>query len=69
MNLTSQYLNSYKGAVVGYGAAHMLATLNYHLSNCIEGLDFVLDDNSSMNGFQYKNIDITVRGTENFDWN
>ena len=69
MNLTSQYLNSYKGVTVGYGAAHMLATLNYHLSNSIEGLDFILDDNSSMDGFQYKNIKVTVRSTENFDWN
>jgi hypothetical protein len=69
MNLTSQYLNSCKGVTVGYGAAHMLATLNYHLSNSIEGLDFILDDNSSMDGFQYKNIKVTVRSTENFDWN
>jgi hypothetical protein len=69
MNLTSQYLNSCKGVTVGYGAAHMLATLNYHLSNSIESLDFILDDNSSMDGFQYKNIKVAVRITENFDWN
>jgi hypothetical protein len=69
MNLTSQYLNSCRGVTVGYGAAHMLATLNYHLSNSIEELDFILDDNSSMDGFQYKNVNVTVKSTENFDWN
>ena len=47
----------------------MPATLNYHLLNSIEGLDFILDDSLSMSGFQYKNINITVRSTENFDWN
>ena len=49
------------GHVYGYGAAHMLATLNYHLGGKIDLLDLILDDNFDLDGGHYKNIDIGIK--------
>ena len=42
--------------VYGYGAAHMLASLNYHLHGAIENLQAIFDDNIDLHGKGYKNI-------------
>jgi hypothetical protein len=48
------------GRKAGYGAAHMLATLNYHTGGAIEALDFILDDDELKNNMSYRNIDIGI---------
>ncbi|TSA58339.1 MAG: methyltransferase domain-containing protein [Methylophilaceae bacterium] len=57
--LSQEILNSYE-PVYGYGAAHMLATLNYHLKGAIEKLVAILDDNLDLHGTGYKNIDTVI---------
>jgi hypothetical protein len=51
--------------IYGFGAAHMLATLNYHLDGKIHLLDFILDDNFDLNGCHYKNIDVMIKHPSN----
>lgn len=48
------------GRKVGYGAAHMLATFNYHTKGGVEALEFILDDDASKNTMSYRNIDIDI---------
>jgi len=48
------------GRKAGYGAAHMLATLNYHMGGAIEVLDFIIDDDELKNNMSYRNIDIDI---------
>jgi len=60
MNCLSQEILSSLGPVYGYGAAHMMATLNYHLKGAIEKLEAVLDDNLDLHGTGYKNIDTVI---------
>ena len=48
------------GKKAGYGAAHMLATLNYHTGGAIETLDFILDDDKSKNNLSYRNINLRI---------
>lgn len=60
MNCLSHEILNNSGPVYGYGAAHMLATLNYHLKGAIESLVAILDDNSELHGTGYKNINTTI---------
>ena len=60
MNCLSQKILNSAGPVYGYGAAHMLATLNYHLKGAVEKLVAVLDDNLDLHGTGYKNIDTVI---------
>ena len=60
MNCLSQEILNNSGAVYGYGAAHMLSTLNYHLKGAIEKLVAVLDDNLELHGKGYRNIDVVI---------
>jgi len=48
------------GSKVGYGAAHMLATFNYHTKGGVEALDFILDDDETKNNLSYRNINIGI---------
>ena len=48
------------GKKAGYGAAHMLSTLNYHTDGAIETLDFILDDDKSKNNLSYRNINLRI---------
>lgn len=50
----------------GFGAGHMLATLNYHLENRLPNLECILDDDPVKDGFSYRNVDVKVRSTANF---
>jgi Methyltransferase domain len=47
--------------IYGMGAAHMLATMNYHLGGKLELLDSILDDNYDLDGGHYKNIDLEIK--------
>ena len=60
MNCLSQEILSSLGPVYGYGAAHMMATLNYHLKGAIEKCEAILDDNSGLHGTGYKNIESVI---------
>jgi hypothetical protein len=60
MNCLSQEILNSSGPVYGYGAAHMLATLDYHLKGVIEKLVGILDDNLTLHGTGYKNIDVVI---------
>ena len=68
MDLLSDLVNNSQSEVVGYGAAHMLATFNYHLGGSIENLGFVFDDNPDLHGSEYRNIKVPIVSTENLDW-
>ena len=68
MNLLSDLVNNSQSKVVGYGAAHMLATFNYHLSGSIENLGFIFDDNSDLHGSEYRNVRVPIVSTESLDW-
>jgi hypothetical protein len=45
---------------IGYGAAHMLATFNYHTDGSLEELEYILDDDNSKSGMSYKNVKIDI---------
>ena len=47
--------------IYGMGAAHMLASLNYHLDGKIGLLDAILDDNIELDGSHYRNINVEIR--------
>jgi hypothetical protein len=49
---------------IGYGAAHMLATFNYHTDGSVERLEIILDDDNSKSGMSYKNIQVSIRHPE-----
>ena len=68
MNLLADLVNSSQSKVVGYGAAHMLATFNYHLGGSVENLGFVFDDNADLHGSEYRNIRVPIVSTESLDW-
>lgn len=68
MNLLADLVNSSQSKVMGYGAAHMLATFNYHLGGSIENLGFVFDDNADLHGSEYRNIRVPIVSTESLDW-
>ena len=53
--------------IFGMGAAHMLATLNYHLDGKIELLDAILDDNIELDGSYYRNINLEIRHPSKVD--
>jgi hypothetical protein len=55
-----EFIKYLPGKKAGYGAAHMLATLNYHTGGAIETLDFILDDDKSKNNLSYRNIDLSI---------
>jgi len=48
------------GIKVGYGAANMLATFNYHTKGGVEALDFIIDDDETKDNLSYRNIDIRI---------
>jgi hypothetical protein len=55
-----EFIKNLPGKKAGYGAAHMLATLNYHTEGAIETLAFILDDDKSKNNLSYRNIDLSI---------
>jgi hypothetical protein len=55
------------GHIYGFGAAHMLATFNYHLQGKLTLLDSILDDNFELDGGHYKNIDLEIRHPSKVD--
>jgi hypothetical protein len=61
MKLLAKSIELSTTPIYGYGAAHMLATLNYHLGGKIDLLDLILDDNFDLDGGHYKNIDIGIK--------
>jgi hypothetical protein len=68
MSLLADLVDSSQSKVVGYGAAHMLATFNYHLGGgVIESLDFIFDDNADLHGSEYRNIRVPIVSTESLD--
>jgi hypothetical protein len=68
MNLLADLVKSSQSQVVGYGAAHMLATFNYHLDGSVENLGFVFDDNADLHGSEYRNIRVPIVSTQSLDW-
>ena len=53
-------LNNTNQIKYGYGAGHMLATLDYHLSGEIAKFRGILDDDEEKHGLTYKNIPTKV---------
>lgn len=60
MQALASQLSLSTGPIYGYGAAHMLATFNYHLQGKLTLLDSILDDNFELDGGHYKNIDLEI---------
>jgi len=66
MEITGLLLDQLTGPIYGFGAAHMLATLDYHLGNRVKNLACILDDDTDKEGFSYLNVDVNVRSTSVF---
>jgi len=66
MNLTKKILDELPPPVYGFGAALMLATLDYHLGGRLQNLECILDDDSKKDGIGYKNVNVLVKSTQSF---
>jgi len=66
MEITGLLLDQLTGPIYGFGAAHMLATLDYHLGHRVKNLACILDDDTKKEGFSYRNVDVNVRSTSVF---
>jgi hypothetical protein len=66
MELAGTLLDQLPGPVFGFGAGHMLATLDYHLGHRLDRLVCVLDDDPNKDGFEYRNVNVVVRATPVF---
>ena len=58
MNDISEEINGNR--IYGFGASLMLPTLLYHLNIEAEAFHVILDDDSQKNGWQYKNLNLTI---------
>jgi hypothetical protein len=61
MNELGKFIKHLPNRKIGYGAAHMLATFNYHMDGAIEALECILDDDESKSGMSYKNLAVDIR--------
>jgi hypothetical protein len=61
-------IHSRRTPIFGYGAARMLPVLAYHLGEAFGLVDAILDDHPVRNTFQYCNLDVPVRSSENVDF-
>ena len=66
MEIAGTLLDQLPGPVFGFGAGHMLATLDYHLGHRLDRLVCVLDDDPNKDGFEYRNVNVAVRATPVF---
>ena len=66
MDISTQLIDQLPEAKLGFGAGHMLATLNYHLHGRVESLGCVLDDDPAKDGIEYANVKVSVRATAAF---
>jgi hypothetical protein len=64
MKVIGEFIKYSPNRKIGYGAAHMLATFNYHTDRSVEALELVLDDNYEKSGMHYKNIKVEIRHPE-----
>lgn len=67
MQTLASQLELSTGRIYGFGAAHMLATFNYHLQGRLTLLDSILDDNFELDGGHYRNIDLEIRHPSKVD--
>jgi hypothetical protein len=68
MNILGKRVLEFDGEIAGYGAAHMLATLDYHLNGAIGSLKFIIDDNEELHGSSYRNIDVGIVSNGKVHW-
>jgi hypothetical protein len=66
MDMAGTLLDKLPGPVFGFGAGHMLSTLDYHLGHRLDRLVCVLDDDPKKDGFEYRNVNVAVRSTSAF---
>lgn len=66
MDMAGTLLDQLPDPVFGFGAGHMLATLDYHLGHRLDRLVCVLDDDPNKDGFEYRNVNVPVRSTSAF---
>jgi hypothetical protein len=62
--LRSQMMKRESSQLYGYGASLMLPSLLYHLNLPTEVLTLVIDDDPQKDGWQYKNLNLTIRFCE-----
>jgi SAM-dependent methyltransferase len=60
MKVYGQIIKNLPFRKIGYGAAHMLATLNFHTDGAVEALEFIIDDDHSKSGMSYKNVKVSI---------
>jgi hypothetical protein len=60
MEALGEFIKNTPTRIIGYGAAHMLATFNYHTNEALEELEYILDDDHSKNGMSYKNVCVEI---------
>lgn len=46
--------------IYGYGAAHMLPVLSYHLNNDFSGFKCIIDDDKNKDGLYYINLPVKI---------
>ena len=61
MATTRQYLLDCPEPVYGYGAALMLAVLNFHLQGELENLQYIIDDNPDKAGKYYLQLPVEIK--------
>lgn len=66
MQIQRNELEGASDPIYGYGAGLMFATLDYHLKFDISRLRCILDDDTAKHDTGYKNIDVSIRNTEQF---
>ena len=66
MDRNRDLISSATQPIFGFGAALMLATLDYHLGGVLENLECVLDDDPLKHGIKYRNVNVEVTGTSFF---
>jgi hypothetical protein len=61
MFTTEQYLLNCDQEIYGYGAALMLAVLDYHLNGSLKSLKYIIDDDPSKSGKYYLQLPVEIK--------
>jgi len=64
----NQVLKTLDGSLIyGYGAAHMLPVLSYHLKNDFSSFKAIIDDDASKDGWYYSNLPVPIKHVDKAD--
>ncbi len=66
-SVNEQLLSLRNERIIGYGAAHGLPVLSYHLENDLSCLEYILDDDKSKEGLYYINLPVRIQAPSDTD--